>query len=74
MKPNNTYSLLVNSEEKNRSIFESAVYGLVVASMAFAGFAFASQSVTVPRMPKANGATAPMVETQAQAQPLVAAR
>lgn len=72
MKSNNTYSLLVNSEEKNRSIFESAVYGLVVASMAFAVFAFASQSVTVPRMPKA-GASATEMTVPAE-QPLIASR
>jgi hypothetical protein len=52
MKTKSTYSLLINSEEKSRSIFETAVYGLVVLSMAFSVFAFATQAVTVPQMQK----------------------
>jgi hypothetical protein len=73
MKPKHTYSLLVNSEEKHRSIFETVVYGLVVVSMVSAVFAFASQSVTVPRMPRSNAGPASMVAST-PAQPLVAAR
>lgn len=53
MKTKNTYSLLINSEEKGRSIFESAIYGLVVVCMAFTGWQFASSSVALPRMPAA---------------------
>ncbi len=74
MKTNNTYSLLVNSEEKSRSIFETAVYGLVVTSMAFAAFAFASQSVTVPRMPKTGAPAASAVGTTPAPQQLIASR
>lgn len=73
MKSQNTYSLLVNSEEKNRSIFEGAVYGLVVVSMAFSVFAFARQSINIPGMTRTNSAPAAIVET-APVQPLVAAR
>ena len=73
MKTKNTYSLLVNSEEKNRSIFETAVYTLVVGSMAFSVFAFASQSVTLPRK-AAKVQTAPAVEIVASPAPLVASR
>lgn len=46
----NTYSLLLNSEEKGRSIFESAIYGLVVLCVAFTGWQFASNSVITPGM------------------------
>ncbi len=74
MKTQNTYSLLVSSEEKSRSIFETAVYGLVVISMAFAVFAFASQSVSVPRMQKASAAPAMVVEKTAAQPSLIAAR
>ena len=59
MKSKNTYSLLVNSEEKIRSIFEGGVCGLLVASMAFASFTFASQAVTFPRVPGVTAAAAP---------------
>ena len=73
MKTQHTYSLLVNSEEKSRSIFETAVYGLVVASMAFSAFAFATQSVTLPGKAKTNGAAVEMATTPT-AQPLIASR
>lgn len=74
MKTQNTYSLLVNSEEKSRSIFETIVYGLVVASMAVAGILFASQSVTVPRMPKASAPTMDIAVTAPVAKPAVQSR
>lgn len=50
MKNKSTYSLLVNAdaEEKGRSIFEIAVYALVVSCMAFSGWHFASNAVTLP--------------------------
>jgi hypothetical protein len=46
----NTYSLLINAdaEEKGRSIFESAVYGLVILCTAVAGFQFATGDVVLP--------------------------
>lgn len=74
MKTQNTYSLLVNSEEKSRSIFETAVYGLVVASMAFSAFAFASQSVTLPGKAKSNGTAVELATTPAPQPPLIASR
>ncbi len=76
MKSKNTYSLLVNSEEKSRSIFETAVYGLVVISMAFAVFAFVSQSVTVPRMPRASAVSAQteVIAARPAQPPLIATR
>ncbi len=76
MKSKNTYSLLVNSEEKSRSIFETAVYGLVVLSMTFAVFAFVSQSVTVPRMPRgsAGAAQAEVIAATPAQPPLVASQ
>ena len=48
MKTQSTYSLLVNSYEKGRSIFESAVYGLLVLSAVASIGQFASQSITAP--------------------------
>lgn len=76
MKSKNTYSLLVSSEEKSRSIFETVVYGLVVVSMAFAVFAFVSQSVTVPRMPRASAVPAQteVIAATPARPPLVATR
>jgi hypothetical protein len=52
----NTYSLLLNAnaEEKGRSIFETVVYGLVVACCAFSAVQFASGDVVLP----AGGTTA----------------
>jgi len=74
MKTQNTYSLLVNSEEKSRSIFETVVYGLVVASMAFSAFAFASQTVTLPGKAKSSNATSVEIATTPAPQPLIASR
>ena len=48
MKTQSTYSLLVNSYEKGRSIFESAVYGLLVLAAVASIGQFASQSITTP--------------------------
>ena len=48
MKTKSTYSLLVNSYEKGRSIFESAVYGLLVVSAIASIGQFATQSITSP--------------------------
>lgn len=73
MKTKHTYSLLVNSEEKNRSVFETAVYGLLFASMTFSVFAFASQSVTMPS-PNSKGAATEIASTPAPQPPLIASR
>jgi len=43
-----TYSLLVRSEEKERSLFETAVYGMIVLSAVAAIWQFAHQPVTLP--------------------------
>ncbi len=48
MKTQSTYSLLVKSQETGRSIFEGAVYAMVVLSTVVSILQFASQSVTVP--------------------------
>lgn len=75
MKPKNTYSLLINSEEKGRSIFETAVYGLVVLSMTFSIFAFAAQAVVVPGVQKTSGSPAiHTIATRPVDQTLIAAR
>ncbi len=73
MKQKNTYSLLVNSEEKNRSIFEIGVYGLVVASMAFSALAFATQAIALPGKSKTPASAASVIEEPAQPV-LIAAR
>ena len=77
MKNKNTYSLLVQSDEKGRSILEGAIYGLVVLSVAFTSWQFASGSVVVPGMNRASNidsATAvEVVETPAPA-PIIASR
>lgn len=50
MKTKSTYSLLLNaeSEDKGRTIFETAVYSLVVLCMALSVWHFASGDVTLP--------------------------
>ena len=50
MKTKNTYSLLVQSEEKGRSIFEASIYGLVVICTAFSAWQFAAHSINLPGM------------------------
>ncbi len=66
MKNKNTYSLLVGSEEKGRSIFEGALYALVILCTAFSGWQFASSSVALPRMPAANTINSGQVEIAAK--------
>ncbi|MFL6540231.1 MAG: hypothetical protein ACJ8HU_05680 [Chthoniobacterales bacterium] len=68
MKKQNTYSLLLAAEEKGRSIFESAIYGLVVVCTAFTGWAFVSSAVTTPGMNRATKNSTPVsVEVLADA-------
>ena len=43
-----TYALLVRSEERERSIFEGAVYFAVVLSALFSIWQFAAQRVALP--------------------------
>ncbi len=50
MKTKSTYSLLMNAEaeEKGRSIFETAVYSLIVLCMTLSVWSFAAGDVNVP--------------------------
>lgn len=50
MKTNNTYSMLIQSEEKGRSIFESVICALAILCIAFTGWEFASHAVVTPGM------------------------
>jgi hypothetical protein len=59
--------MLVQAEEKGRSIFESTIYGLVIICVAFTGWQFASTSVVTPGMNRANNGTAVEMATQAPA-------
>ena len=61
MKTQSTYSLLVQSQEKGRSIFEGAVYALFVLSSVVSILQFASQSVIVPVQPGANSTASAMI-------------
>ena len=84
MKKQSTYSLLMNSgaEEKGRSIFETAVYGVVVLCMAISGWEMMSTKVTMPGLTPAQQAQQEAKAQQSiiasapaeQAHPLLAAR
>ena len=54
MKTQSTYSLLVQSQEKGRSIFEAAVNSIFVLSTILAIVQFASYSVIVPVVAEAS--------------------
>ena len=71
MKNKSTYSLLVNadSEEKGRSIFEIAVYGLVLLCMALSGWHFASGTVTLPGQNRGEQNPPPSMIANAPVQP-----
>jgi hypothetical protein len=43
-----TYALLVRSEEKERSLFETIVYGLFILSAVAAIWQFAQQPINLP--------------------------
>lgn len=58
-----TYALLVRSEEKNRSRFETLVYAILILSAVFSIWQFAHQSVAFP-IDKV--ATAPVCTIDAQ--------
>ncbi|MBA2270266.1 MAG: hypothetical protein M3372_07080 [Verrucomicrobiota bacterium] len=68
MKNKSTYSLLMNaeSEEKGRSIFETAVYSGVVLCTVLSIWAFASGDVVTPGMNRVKAEAAPVVEAPAQ--------
>jgi hypothetical protein len=69
----NTYSLLLNAnaEEKGRSIFESAVYGLVILCTAVSALQFACGDVVLPTGGStASSKAAYAAATAAQAEPV----
>lgn len=43
-----TYALLVRSEEKSRTVFETLVYAILILSAVFSIWQFAHQSVAFP--------------------------
>ena len=47
-KAKSTYALLMQSEEKERNLFETLVYGLIILSAVGAIWQFAYQPVTLP--------------------------
>lgn len=57
MKTPSIYSLLVQSQEKGRSVFEAAVNTIVVLSTVLAIVQFASQAVIVPVVADASTAS-----------------
>jgi hypothetical protein len=69
-----TYSLLVGSEEKGRSLFEGAICMLIVFCTAFSGWQFASNSVALPGMPATNNEPAAIIAKAAPQPPVVADR
>jgi hypothetical protein len=74
MKNKSTYSLIVDSEEKGRGIFEGAIYALVILCAAFSSWQFASNSVALPRMPATTTSSNPVtVIAKAAPQPPVIA-
>ncbi len=81
MKSKNTYSILLQAEEKGRAIFEHSIYALVVLCTAFSGWQFVSSSVVTPGMTAKASAPAnlestpaPMVAKTAPRNPAVADR
>jgi hypothetical protein len=56
-----TYSLLVRSEEKGRSIFEMAVYGMLVLCSFASVLQFASAPMTLPTNLAASATTSAIV-------------
>jgi hypothetical protein len=73
MKNKNTYSLLVQSQEKGRSIFEGAIYGLVILCTAYSAWQFASHSIMLPGMNRSTDAPTEMVAQAPAEQPVAVA-
>ena len=71
MKNKNTYSLILNAdaEDKGRSMFETAVYGLVILCMAVSGWNFVSSKVTLPGENRAPKSQETMMATVPAEQP-----
>ena len=57
-KAKSTYSLLVQSEEKERNLFETLVYGAIVLSAVVAIWQVAHQPVKVPFTDEAHASVA----------------
>lgn len=76
MKSKSTYSLLLNAEaeDKGRSIFEAAVYAVVVLSMAVSGWHFATSKLTLPGPNRQPISEQSMLAKTPVEQPLVEAR
>ena len=76
MKTKSTYSLLLNAnaEENGRSIFEIAIYGIVVLSMVLSGWQFASTTVTVPGQNRPTKSQETMMARTPVQPPLLASR
>lgn len=77
MKNKSTYSLLVDAEkeEKNRSLFEIGVYGLVLLCMAISGWHFASTSVTLPKKsPKKDAPQSMVADAPIEQPPVIASQ
>jgi len=53
-----TYALIVRSEEKQRSRFETLVYALLIVSSLFAVSQFGREAMTMPVKTERNSATA----------------
>jgi len=59
---NSTYSMLVRSQEADRSLFETVAYGLTVLSAVVAIWQFAAQPVKLPVETVPHTASAVLVE------------
>jgi hypothetical protein len=79
MKNKNTYSLILNAEaeDKTSSLFEVAVYGVVILGMAISSWNFASGKVTLPgenRAPKSEQRSMATVPAEQPAPIVLASR
>jgi hypothetical protein len=62
-----TYALLVRSEEKERNLFETAIYVLFVLCAVFSVWQFAHQPITIPTHIGVSESTIAVVDTAAPA-------
>jgi hypothetical protein len=60
-----TYAMLVRSEEKERSLFETVVYGLFILSTMAAIWQFAQQPIDLPLSTMPNTASVTQVDRPA---------
>ena len=61
-----TYALLVRSEEKERSLFETVVYGLFILSAVAAIWQFAQQPIALPLNTMPNTASVTQIDRPAR--------